>query len=108
MAVFDLDETDKAIIRELQADGRIAYTKLAPLVGLSQAATRQRVNRLLERGIMQVVDSNQALPGGNADFPGGIRGTVYLFKTNRQSDYSRYRLSELTCWELSCGQGATT
>jgi Lrp/AsnC family transcriptional regulator for asnA, asnC and gidA len=55
MAVFDLDETDKAIIRELQADGRLAYTKLAPLVGLSQAATRQRVNRLLERGIMQVV-----------------------------------------------------
>jgi Lrp/AsnC family transcriptional regulator for asnA, asnC and gidA len=53
--VFDLDETDKAIIRELQTDGRLAYTKLAPLVGLSQAATRQRVNRLLERGIMQVV-----------------------------------------------------
>jgi Lrp/AsnC family transcriptional regulator for asnA, asnC and gidA len=55
MAVFDLDETDKAIIRELQSDGRLAYTKLAPRVGLSQAATRQRVNRLLERGIMQVV-----------------------------------------------------
>jgi Lrp/AsnC family transcriptional regulator for asnA, asnC and gidA len=54
-ASFDLDETDKAIVRELQADGRLAYTKLAPRVGLSQAATRQRVNRLLERGIMQVV-----------------------------------------------------
>lgn len=52
---FDLDETDKAIVRELQNDGRLAYTKLAPRVGLSQAATRQRVNRLLERGIMQVV-----------------------------------------------------
>ena len=32
MALFDLDETDKAIIRELQSDGRIAYTKLGPLV----------------------------------------------------------------------------
>ena len=55
MAGFDLDATDKAIIRELQSDGRLAFTKLGPLVGLSQAATRQRVNRLLERGIMQVV-----------------------------------------------------
>ncbi|MHC4448250.1 MAG: Lrp/AsnC family transcriptional regulator [Planctomycetota bacterium] len=50
-----LDEIDKAIIRELQADGRMAYTRLAPAVGLSQAATRQRVQRLLESGVMQIV-----------------------------------------------------
>ncbi len=50
-----LDETDKAIIRELQTDGRMPYSQLAPLVGLSEAATRQRVNRLTERGVMQIV-----------------------------------------------------
>ncbi len=56
MAVaLDLDDTDKAIIRELQDDGRLPYAQLAPRVGLSQAATRQRVNRLVERGVMQVV-----------------------------------------------------
>ena len=55
MPPFDLDETDKAIIRELQADGRMPFTKLGPLVGLSQSATRQRVNRLIESGVMQVV-----------------------------------------------------
>ncbi len=55
MAPTDLDETDKAIIRELQADGRIPYTKLGPRVGLSQSATRQRVNRLIETGVMQIV-----------------------------------------------------
>ena len=55
MPPFDLDETDKAIIRELQADGRMPFTKLGPLVGLSQSATRQRVNRLIEAGVMQVV-----------------------------------------------------
>lgn len=55
MADFDLDDTDKAIIRELQADGRLAYTRLGERIGLSQAATRQRVNRLLDRGVMQVV-----------------------------------------------------
>jgi len=50
-----IDEVDKAIIRELQRDGRMAYAQLAPLVGLSQAAVRQRVQRLVETGIVQVV-----------------------------------------------------
>ena len=51
----DLDDTDKAIIRELQVDGRAAYSRLAPLVGLSEAAVRQRVNRLQDRGVIQIV-----------------------------------------------------
>ena len=50
-----LDETDKAILRELQQDGRMSYAHLAPLVGLSQAAVRQRVQRLIDGGLMQVV-----------------------------------------------------
>ncbi len=50
-----LDETDKAIIRHLQHDGRMSYAALSPLVGLSEAATRQRVNRLIDHGVMQVV-----------------------------------------------------
>jgi Lrp/AsnC family transcriptional regulator for asnA, asnC and gidA len=50
-----LDEVDKAIIRELQLDGRLPYAQLGPKVGLSQAAARQRVQRLIERGVMQVV-----------------------------------------------------
>jgi Lrp/AsnC family transcriptional regulator for asnA, asnC and gidA len=51
----DLDYVDKAIIHELQLDGRMPYTELSRRVGLSQPATRQRVNRLIERGSMQVV-----------------------------------------------------
>ena len=31
------------------------YAKLGPAVGLSQAAVRQRVQRLIENGVMQVV-----------------------------------------------------
>lgn len=53
--VEELDDKDKAIIRQLQVDGRMAYAQLAPLVGLSEAATRQRVNRLTERGVMSIV-----------------------------------------------------
>ncbi|MDE0701911.1 MAG: AsnC family transcriptional regulator [Acidimicrobiaceae bacterium] len=51
----DLDDTDKVIIRELQVDGRMSYSRLAPLVGLSEAAVRQRVNRLQARNVVQIV-----------------------------------------------------
>ena len=54
-APAELDDTDKAIIRALQIDGRTPYSKLGPAVGLSQAAVRQRVQRLIDRGVMQVV-----------------------------------------------------
>ncbi len=54
-APAELDDTDKAIIRALQLDGRTPYSKLGPAVGLSQAAVRQRVQRLIDRGVMQVV-----------------------------------------------------
>ena len=54
-APVSLDEIDKAIIRELQIDGRVPYAKLGPAVGLSQAAVRQRVQRLIDHGVMQVV-----------------------------------------------------
>lgn len=50
-----LDDTDKAIISHLQSDGRMSFTKLGPLVGLSPAAVRQRVLHLIDDGAMQIV-----------------------------------------------------
>lgn len=50
-----IDDLDREIIRHLQTDGRMPYSHLAELIGLSDAATRQRVNRLVERGVMSVV-----------------------------------------------------
>ena len=50
-----VDEIDKALIRELQNDGRKSYADLAPLVGLSQAAVRKRVSRLIDSGTIQIV-----------------------------------------------------
>src|SRR5213595_808595 len=43
------------IIRELQRDGRRPYTSIAKTIGLSEAAVRQRVQRLLDTGVMQIV-----------------------------------------------------
>jgi Lrp/AsnC family transcriptional regulator for asnA, asnC and gidA len=50
-----LDDIDKALIEALQGDGRLPYTKLAAGVGLSEAAVRQRVQRLIEQGVTQIV-----------------------------------------------------
>ena len=50
-----LDETSKAIVEQLQADGRRSYALIAREVGLSEAAVRQRVQRLLDAGVVQIV-----------------------------------------------------
>jgi len=50
-----VDEIDRAILRELQIDGRIAYAELGPKVGLSASAARQRLQRLLDSQAVQVV-----------------------------------------------------
>jgi Lrp/AsnC family transcriptional regulator for asnA, asnC and gidA len=50
-----LDETSKAIIEQLQEDGRRPYAAIGKAVGLSEAAVRQRVQRLQDAGIMQIV-----------------------------------------------------
>src|ERR1700690_3401984 len=50
-----LDEISKRIIEQLQADGRQSYASIGKAVGLSEAAVRQRVQRLHETGVMQIV-----------------------------------------------------
>ena len=52
---FNLDEVSKAIIEQLQQDGRRSYAAIGKVVGLSEAAVRQRVQRLIDSGVMQVV-----------------------------------------------------
>ncbi len=59
-----LDDTDRAIIEHLQADGRMPYTRLGSAVGLSEAAARQRVQRLLDAEVVQVVAVTNPLAGG--------------------------------------------
>jgi Lrp/AsnC family transcriptional regulator for asnA, asnC and gidA len=53
--IVTLDDIDKALVELLQGDGRLPYTKLAAEVGLSEAAVRQRVQRLIESGVVQIV-----------------------------------------------------
>jgi Lrp/AsnC family transcriptional regulator for asnA, asnC and gidA len=50
-----LDDVSKAIIEQLQEDGRRSYAEIGKAVGLSEAAVRQRVQKLTEAGVMQIV-----------------------------------------------------
>lgn len=50
-----LDDVSKAIVEQLQEDGRRSYAEIGKAVGLSEAAVRQRVQKLTDAGVMQVV-----------------------------------------------------
>lgn len=97
------DDVDRALIDALQRDGRASYADLADLVGLSPAATRLRVQRLLDSGVMQVVGVTDPLALGYpvmaalgvrvernvrdvADRIAAIRGVIYVVFTSGSFD----------------------
>lgn len=51
----NLDDASKAIVEQLQVDGRRSYAEIGKAVGLSEAAVRQRVQKLTDSGVMQIV-----------------------------------------------------
>jgi Lrp/AsnC family transcriptional regulator for asnA, asnC and gidA len=74
MSRVRLDDVDRALIALLQGDGRLPYSRLAPEVGLSEAATRQRVQRLIDSGAIQVVAVADPLhTGGRILAMAGVR-----------------------------------
>src|SRR5881398_2275530 len=82
------------IIRQLQRDGRRPYTSIAKTIGLSEAAVRQRVQRLLDAGVMQIVAvtdplqvgfARQAMIGVNAD--GDLRDVAAKLAGLPEVDY---------------------
>ena len=89
-----LDAISKAIIEQLQADGRRPYAKIAAAVGLSEAAVRQRVSRLIETGVVQIVAvtnplqlgfSRQAMIGIKAE--GNLDSVVERLNSMDEVDY---------------------
>lgn len=63
---FPLDNLSKAIIEQLQQDGRRSYAGIGKAVGLSEAAVRQRVQRMVDAGVMQIVAVTDPLQLGFA------------------------------------------
>lgn len=54
-APVPLDAIARAIIEQLREDGRRPYGAIGRAVGLSEAAVRQRVQRLVEQGVVRIV-----------------------------------------------------
>jgi Lrp/AsnC family transcriptional regulator for asnA, asnC and gidA len=108
-----IDAIDRAIIRQLQADGRTSYADLAAAVGLSAPAVRHRMQRLIETGLLQVVAVTDPLKLGLpvmalvgiavdgdvrsvADAVGAIDEVIYLVLTSGSFDL----FAEVVCADM--------
>ena len=108
--MIPLDPTDRQLVEALQKDGRASYADLSELVGLSPAATRLRVQRLLDAGVVQVVGVTDPLAlgypvmaalgvgvernvRGVADRIATIEGVIYVVFTSGSFDL----LVEVVC-----------
>ena len=59
-----LDDVSKRIVELLQDDGRRPFVTIAREVGLSEAAVRQRVQKLIDADVMQIVAVTDPLQVG--------------------------------------------
>ena len=89
-----LDALDKRLLVELQHDGRASYAALAKTVGLSEAAVRQRVQRLLDDGTVQIVGVTDPLVMGFSRWAmiaisvdGDVRGVADALVDIEEIDY---------------------
>lgn len=61
---YEIDDTDREIIKQLQVDGRVSNTKMAKGLGISEATIRTRLNRLIEEKYIQIVAVSNPLKLG--------------------------------------------
>ncbi|MGP9783237.1 AsnC family transcriptional regulator [Arthrobacter sp. MYb211] len=89
-----IDEISKEIIEQLQEDGRRSYAAIGKAVGLSEAAVRQRVQKLVDSRAMQIVAvtnplelgfTRQAMIGITAS--SDINGTADRIAAVQEVDY---------------------
>ncbi|RSX52080.1 Lrp/AsnC family transcriptional regulator [Bifidobacterium callimiconis] len=89
-----LDAINKRIVALLQEDGRRSYVSIGKEIGLSEAAVRLRVQKMLDDGVMQIVAvtnpmemgfRRQAMVGITVD--GDIEYVAQKLKDIRQIDY---------------------
>lgn len=109
-----LDDIDHQLIGLLQRDGRASYAELAPAVGLSAPAVRQRVQRLIEGNVVQIVAVTDPLALGLpvmslvgirvsgdalavADSLGAIERVIYVVVTGGSFDL----FAEVVCEDMA-------
>lgn len=78
----DIDQIDCRMIELLQKDGRIPNTEIAKTIGISEATVRTRLNRLIEKEIIQIVAVSNPLKLG-FEIVGNIRVHVDIKKMDK-------------------------
>jgi len=108
-----IDSIDRTLLRALQADGRASWADLAQQVGLSAPAVRQRVQRLTDAGVLQIVAVTDPLALGLpvmamvgvkvsgrspevADAIGQLPGVIYVVSTAGSFDI----FAEVVCADM--------
>ena len=76
-----IDKIDSKIICLLQKDGRMANTEIAKRVGITEATVRNRINRLIEDDIIQIVAVSDPFKLG-FEIAGNIKITIRFEKAD--------------------------
>jgi Lrp/AsnC family transcriptional regulator, regulator for asnA, asnC and gidA len=109
-----LDGVDRALLRALQADGRASWAELATQIGLSAPAVKQRVQRLVDSGVLQIAAVTDPLllgfqtmamvaitvngsSGAVADAIGALPGVIYVVSTAGPVDI----FAEVVCTDMN-------
>ncbi len=88
----DIDDLDKRIILELQQDARKPYKEIAKKVEVSEGTVRNRVVRLIDRGILKL----QARVNPFA-FPNKISALVGVSVKGREHEETMERIAQIPC-----------
>ena len=100
MSYMDLDRVDRAILAELQRDGRITNADLAVAVGLSPSAALRRTRALERAGI---IDRYVALLDPKAVGRGTTVFVEISLDTQSESQLDQFEAAIVTCPEVvSC------
>lgn len=97
-----LDDTDRAIIAELRADGRLSMRALAERLHISRAGAYSRVERLVAEGV--ITGYSASIDPERYGF--GISAYVYLKISQHSWKAVRRRISEISeVWHCALVSG---
>ena len=109
------DDVSKQIIEQLQQDGRRSYAAIGKAIGLSEAAVRQRVQRLQDGGVMQIVAVTDPLTLGfrrqamiAIKTDGDLEKVAGQLADMEEIDYVVITAGCSTCWPRSSAKTTIT
>jgi DNA-binding Lrp family transcriptional regulator len=103
--MHEIDETDRRILRVMQADGSLSVTEIAERIGLSQSPCSRRISRLTENGIIlgKTVILDRKKLGFNAIILVRIKLSSHGRKSFEQFQQAVLRIPEVQVVQLMLG-----